>query len=70
MRVKEDPATRLRVFMAERDINTLELSQMTGLSRRTISCLRTGKITRPNIDTIYLISDALNVHPNDIWLKR
>ncbi|GMA65755.1 helix-turn-helix domain-containing protein [Alicyclobacillus fastidiosus] len=37
MRVKDDPAARLRVLMAERDINTRELAQLTGLNERTIS---------------------------------
>ncbi|MFB5192931.1 helix-turn-helix domain-containing protein [Alicyclobacillus fastidiosus] len=67
MRVKDDPAARLRVLMAERDLNVQELADITGLSRVTISRLRTGWVERPTYDTARLIADALGVKLNNIW---
>lgn len=64
---KDDSAARLRMLMAERDINTQELAYMTGLNRATISNIRTGRVKKPNSDTIHLVADALGVKPNSIW---
>jgi PAS domain S-box-containing protein len=62
-----DPGRSLRVIMAQKDINTTELAEMTGLSLATISNLRTGKITRPQISTAQCISVALGVNIKQIW---
>ncbi|WP_284286573.1 helix-turn-helix domain-containing protein [Alicyclobacillus fastidiosus] len=70
MRVKDNPATRLRVLMAERDINTLELSQLTGVSQQAISALRSGRVKSPKIETARLIAKALGVRTSDIWENR
>ena len=53
--------------MAQKDINTTELAEMTGLSLAIISNLRTGKITRPQVSTAQCISTALGVNINQIW---
>lgn len=67
---RDDPATKLRVLMAERDINTVELAAMTGLSTTTVSALRTGRTRSPNPDTAYLIATALGVRTSNIWPNR
>lgn len=67
MRVKDDPAARLRVLMAERDLNVNELSEKSGIHRNTITALRNGETRRPNRETRYQIAGALGVRLNDIW---
>lgn len=64
---KTDPAARLRVLMAERDLNVSELADMAGISRHTVTRLRTGAVKRPTYDTAHLIADALGVKVNSIW---
>lgn len=64
---RRDPSTRLKVLMAERDINVSELADMTGLHKNTIVAIRTGDTTRPCTETRYAIARALNVKVNDIW---
>ena len=68
--LKKDPATKLRMLMAERDINVGELAYMTGLSRATVSALRTGRTQCPNPDTAHLIATALGVRTSSIWPNR
>jgi transcriptional regulator with XRE-family HTH domain len=68
--LRKDPATRLRMIMAERDINTQELADRAGVSRATVSSLRTGRTKNPNPDTAYLIAKALGVKTNSIWPNR
>lgn len=70
MRVKDDPAARLRVLMAQRDLNTRELADLSGVSEATISGLRSGRVRTPKIETAYLIADILGVDPNRIWPNR
>lgn len=65
--LRKDPATRLKIVMADRDVNTQELAYMTGLSPGTISRLRSGNVRRPKSDTVYLIAEALGVKVNSIW---
>ena len=65
--VRRDPAATLRVLMAERDVTTQELADLTGLAPHTISAIRTGRVQRPKSDTRYLIAEALEVKPNKIW---
>lgn len=66
----DDPATKLRVLMAEKDINTVELAALTGLSTTTVSALRTGRTRCPNPDTAQLIATALGVRTSSIWPNR
>ncbi|WP_369125290.1 helix-turn-helix domain-containing protein [Alicyclobacillus fastidiosus] len=56
--------------MAERDINTQELAELTGLSVNTISSLRSGRVKTPTIENAYLIAEVLGVEPNTIWPNR
>ncbi|WAH39485.1 helix-turn-helix domain-containing protein [Alicyclobacillus dauci] len=65
--VKDNPAKRLRVLMAERDINTQELAYMSGVHKNTIAAIRTGETTKPNSETRYRIARALGVKVNSIW---
>jgi DNA-binding XRE family transcriptional regulator len=64
---KLDPATKLRMLMAERDINVSELADRSGVSKATISALRYNPQRRPNIETARLIANALGVRINSIW---
>lgn len=68
--LKDSPARRLRILMADRDVNTSELSYLSGVSVNTISRLRTGQSKRPNWDTVLAICDALHCKPRDIWYDR
>lgn len=64
---KKDPATQLRVLMAERDVNVSELADMIGLSRGTISRLRNREVQNPTHETAYCIAHALGVRTSSIW---
>lgn len=65
--VSDDPGKNLRVLMAQMDINSSELAELTGLTVATISNLRTGKVKKPNIETARLIADALGTKIHNIW---
>lgn len=67
---RNDPATKLRVLMAERDINVSELAAMTGLSPGTISRLRNGDVQNPTHETAYRIATALGLRTSSIWSNR
>jgi PAS domain S-box-containing protein len=64
--MKDDIGKNLRILMAEMDISTTELSEMSGLSLTTISNLKNGKISKPKISTIQAIADALGISPSEI----
>ena len=64
---KTDSGRQLRVLMAEMDINTMELANLTGLTTATISNLRTGKVKKPNIETAEKIAAALGVNLTFLW---
>ncbi|MDT9726504.1 XRE family transcriptional regulator [Xylanibacillus composti] len=51
----------LRMLMAERDINTTELSDKSGVSVTTISNLRNGRIRQPKKSTLEAVARALGV---------
>ena len=53
--------------MIERDINVNELADMSGVSRVTISAIRSRRTLRPSRDTMFRIANALGVKPNKIW---
>jgi len=63
---KHDPGRKLRMIMAERNISTNALSEMTGLSRGTISNLKSGKIGKPHRFTLRVIADALNIDVSEL----
>lgn len=62
-----DTGRNLRILMAEMDINSSELAQITNLTTATISNLRTGKVKRPNIETAEKIANSLGVKISFIW---
>lgn len=62
-----DSGRMLRILMAEMNINTAELAQMTKLTPATISNLRTGKVKKPNIETAEKIAEVLGVKISFIW---
>lgn len=63
----KDPATRLRILMADRDVLVNELADKSGVSPATITAIRNRRTKRPTQDTMYRIADALGVKPNNIW---
>jgi len=65
--VKGDLGKKLRMVLAEKNISTIELSEMTGLSRGTISNLKSGKINRPHRFTIRVIADALGIDESELY---
>ncbi|WP_199622610.1 PAS domain S-box protein [Paenibacillus alkalitolerans] len=64
--MKDDIGKNLRILMAEMDISTTELAQLSGLSLTTVSNLKNGKITKPKMSTIQAIADALGISPSEI----
>ena len=66
---RSDPASKLRVLMAELDVTVGELADRAQVSRATISALRSGR-RKPNPDTAYLIARALGVRTSMIWPDR
>lgn len=67
MRVKDDPATRLRMLMAELDINTQELADSAKVAESTISRIRSGTVKRPTHETARRIAKSMGVKVNIIW---
>ncbi|WP_436664492.1 helix-turn-helix domain-containing protein (plasmid) [Alicyclobacillus acidoterrestris] len=65
--LRKQPAAKLRLLMAAKDINTQELADLTGLSPTTISRIRSGIVKRPKSETAYRIASALGVKVNSIW---
>ena len=55
---------KLIALMAEKEINTIELANSSGLARATISAVRGGKTC--TFDTALKISKALNVTVTDL----
>lgn len=64
--MKDDIGKNLRILMAEMDISTTELAQLSGLSLTTVSNLKNGKIPKPKMSTIQAIADALGISPSEI----
>ena len=56
--------TRLRTARMWRDLSATQLSEMTGISRQTISMLENGKIASPEFNTVYKLSEELNFPVN------
>ena len=55
---------KLVLAMMDKDINTLQLAELAGISRVTVSSVRCGKSCSP--DTLKRISKALGVEPEEI----
>lgn len=64
-----DAATKLKIWMAKRDITAGHLSALTGISIQTISKLRNGKILKPQRLTAELIASELQVDVHEIWAE-
>jgi len=62
-----DKGKLLRMVMSQKNMNGRELSILTGVSEVTISKLRNGKVSNPQINTIITIAEALGVSVRDIW---
>ena len=55
---------KLIIAMMDRDMNTIQLAELTGLSRATISGIRCGKSCAK--DTLDRISKALDINVTEI----
>ncbi|MFF2482010.1 helix-turn-helix domain-containing protein [Paenibacillus sp. NPDC058071] len=62
-----DSATKLKIWMAKRDISANQLSAATNISLQTISKLRNGKIEKPQRLTAELIASELRIDVSEIW---
>ncbi|RJE89906.1 XRE family transcriptional regulator [Paenibacillus sp. 1011MAR3C5] len=62
-----DSATKLKIWMAKRDMSAGQLAASTGISLQTISKLRNGKIEKPQRLTAELIASELGVDVHHIW---
>ncbi|WP_028550107.1 helix-turn-helix domain-containing protein [Paenibacillus sp. UNC451MF] len=67
--VSADPAVRLKVLMAQRNMSAQSLSEATNITIQTISKLRNGKVTKPQLLTAQLIAGELGVAVSDIWAE-
>ncbi|WP_281271994.1 helix-turn-helix domain-containing protein [Paenibacillus cellulosilyticus] len=63
----EQSSTKLKIWMAKRDLSASQLSLSTGISLQTISKLRNGKISKPQRLTAELIASELRVDVQEIW---
>lgn len=55
---------KLVLAMMDKDVNTIQLAELTGLSRVTISGIRCGKSCSG--DTLKRVAKALKVEPEEI----
>lgn len=60
---------RLRVLLAEKEINQKELAQMTGVQPMTINKLYNNNIVRVPLDAIDKICDALQCDISDLFKR-
>lgn len=61
MRIDE---IKLAVLMARKRLNLTQLSELSGISRATLSLAKAGKRIKP--ETIAIIANALEVDINDL----
>ena len=61
MRIDE---IKLAVLMAKKRLNLTQLSELSGISRTTLSLAKAGKRIKP--ETIAIIANALEVDINDL----
>lgn len=61
---------RLRVLLAEKEINQKELAKMTGIQPMTINKLYNNNIVRVPLDAIDKICDALQCDISDLFKKE
>ena len=55
----------IKQWMAIKEETNASLAEKSGISEATISHVRTGK-TKPNLDTLLKIAEALEIKINDI----
>lgn len=58
--------SNLRVILATLEMNQKELSELTGISRQTISSIVNNRTQRLEFDTLYKICTALNLDIGDL----
>jgi DNA-binding Xre family transcriptional regulator len=60
---------KLRVgqLMRERNMSERELSERTGLARNTVRAIMRGVNTRVDLEVLNKISEALGVHPAELF---
>lgn len=57
---------RLKVLMAERDMDNTKLMELTQLHRNTITKLKNNRPDRLTIDTLNRLCQALDCQPGDL----
>ena len=57
---------KLRILMAEKHLNITELSEITGISRNTISNIYNEKTTRIDLKTVTVLCGYFKCTPNDL----
>jgi putative transcriptional regulator len=57
---------RLKVLMAERDMDNTQLMELTQLHRNTITKLKNNRPDRLTIDTLNRLCQALDCQPGDL----
>lgn len=58
--------SKLKVYMAEKDIRAKEFCYMANVSKDTLSNIMNGK-SKPTINVAYRIADALGIKVNNIF---
>ncbi len=61
---------RLKVLLAERDLNYTRLSEMTGISLNALSEFGRGATSKISFDTLDKICAALNCQVGDLFLWK
>lgn len=59
--------SKLKVVLADRDMNQKELAEVTGIRPPTISAIAVGSIKQVPIDVMDRICAALDCQPGDIF---
>ena len=59
--------SKLKVVLADRDMNQKELAEVTGIRPPTISAIAVGTIKQVPIDVMDRICAALDCQPGDIF---
>lgn len=62
-------ALRLREILKERDLTVAQFAEMSGMSQSNISNYMNGNIS-PTLETLYKISNALNIEITELFKKK
>lgn len=60
--------SRLRVILAEKNLNQTDLADLSGIQPAIISRMVTGRAVLINIEKLGRICSALNCQPGDIYI--